>query len=88
EASRMKQVNHQNEALRFETLEEGEYVLRYFHDQNGNQQHDRNLFGMPTEGYGFSNSAQPNFGAPDYQAIKFTVSETGITQNISHVIYH
>jgi len=40
----------------FHDLPAGKYALSTFHDENGNGQLDRNLVGLPKEGYGFSNS--------------------------------
>jgi uncharacterized protein (DUF2141 family) len=31
--------------------------VRLFHDSNGNGELDRNMLGIPREGYGFSNDA-------------------------------
>ncbi|GEA12408.1 DUF2141 domain-containing protein [Alteromonas sp. KUL49] len=72
----------------FYVNEPGEYALRYFHDENDNGQMETNMFGIPTEGYGFSNNAQPNFGPASYSQIKFVVAAemTKIT-NESEVIY-
>lgn len=53
--------------LSFENLDAGEYVVRMFHDENNNQKMDSNAFGMPTEGYGFSNEAIGNMGPPKYK---------------------
>lgn len=53
--------------LRFTDLAPGEYVVRMFHDENNNQQMDANAFGMPTEGYGFSNQAVGNMGPPQFR---------------------
>jgi len=38
-------------------LPSGRYALRLFHDSNGNGELDRNVLGIPREGYGFSNDA-------------------------------
>jgi uncharacterized protein (DUF2141 family) len=53
--------------LSFKNLEPGEYVVRMFHDINNNQNMDTNAFGMPTEGYAFSNEAIGNMGPPKYK---------------------
>ncbi|MFD2167894.1 DUF2141 domain-containing protein [Thalassotalea euphylliae] len=72
----------------FNNLEAGEYAIRFFHDQNDNGELETNLFGLPTEGYGFSNNARPNFGPVIYEQIKFTLdeSQTSVT-NQTNVIY-
>ncbi len=51
----------------FQNLSQGEYAVRLFHDMNDNNDLDTNVFGMPTEGYGFSNQAVGNFGPPKYK---------------------
>ena len=72
----------------FEGLEQGEYAIRYFHDENDNRQLERNLFGSPTEGYGFSNDAKPSYGPAKYAEMKFTVANnTDTVVNKSQVIY-
>jgi uncharacterized protein (DUF2141 family) len=40
----------------FHDLPAGKYALTAFHDENANGQLDKNLLGIPKEGYGFSNS--------------------------------
>ena len=72
----------------FSNLDKGDYALRFFHDQNNNGKLEMNLFGMPVEGYGFSNNAQPNFGPVSYQQIRFSVdADDGKVINESTVIY-
>lgn len=74
--------------ISFKDISQGEYALRYFHDQNGNGELETNLFGMPVEGYGFSNNAKPNFGPVSYEEIRFNVDqEQSKVINTSTVIY-
>lgn len=40
----------------FHDLPAGRYALSAFHDENGNDKLDRNILGIPKEGYGFSNA--------------------------------
>lgn len=74
--------------VNFQNLEEGDYALRFYHDQNDNGELETNLFGMPTEGYGFSNNARPNYGPVSYESAKFTlaISDSSVTQKTT-VIY-
>jgi uncharacterized protein (DUF2141 family) len=60
-------------SLTFDGIEPGEYALKIFHDANANDKFDTNFLGMPTEDYGFSNSARAMFGPPDYEDAKFKV---------------
>lgn len=63
----------------FKNLKPGDYVIRLFHDENGNQQMDTNAFGMPTEGYGFSNEAVGNMGPPQYKDMVVSIKATEAT---------
>jgi uncharacterized protein (DUF2141 family) len=44
----------------------GRYSFKYFHDENGNYRLDVNGFGIPKEGFGFSNNAKGMFGPPAF----------------------
>ena len=48
-------------------LPPGQYAVNAFHDENGNGELDTNLFGIPTEGYGFANDPRTTFGPPDFE---------------------
>lgn len=72
----------------FNDLAAGEYVIQYFHDENDNSKLEKNLFGSPTEGYGFSNDAKPSYGPASYEEMKIVVSDVNETViNKSTVIY-
>ncbi len=72
----------------FNNVKHGEYAIRFFHDENDNGKMETNLFGFPTEGYGYSNNAKPNFGPVDYSQINFMVSQSeNETINKTQVIY-
>lgn len=49
----------------------GIYAAQAFYDENGNGKVDRALFGIPTEGVGFSNDAPINWAPPKFAAAKF-----------------
>ena len=49
----------------------GRYALVVIHDENANGKLDVNWIGVPTEGYGFSNSARALLGAPSFAAASF-----------------
>jgi len=57
----------------FRNLKPGSYALTVFQDLNGNGQLDRNLFGMPTEPFGFSNDAMGRMGPPDFDQAAIVV---------------
>ena len=57
-----------------EGLKDGKYAIRYFHDENSNDELDMNFLGIPKEGYGFSNDAYGKFGPKDFEEWIFIVS--------------
>jgi uncharacterized protein (DUF2141 family) len=61
----------------FPELPDGWYAISCFHDLNGNGKLDTNLFGIPTEPYGFSNGARPKFRAPTWEEARFWYQPNG-----------
>ena len=55
----------------FVGLQPGPYAAVVFHDENGDHEFNMNAFGMPKEGYGFSNDAAALFGPPTFDAASF-----------------
>ncbi len=70
-----------------DNLPKGKYAIRYFHDENKNQDMDTNFMGIPTEGYGFSNNAKGFFGPPDFEKQLFSVEmDKKIALKISYLL--
>ncbi|PZU06251.1 MAG: hypothetical protein DI605_19540 [Sphingomonas sp.] len=59
--------------VRIEGVPEGRYAAQLFHDENGNDRTDRGLFGIPTEGVGFSNDAPIRLAPPRFADAVFAV---------------
>lgn len=57
-------------------LPSGDYGISVYHDANRNGKLDKNMFGAPTEYYGFSNNARSLFSAPSFDACKVTLPST------------
>ncbi|MFO0671952.1 MAG: DUF2141 domain-containing protein [Polyangiaceae bacterium] len=57
----------------FENVAPGVYAISVMHDENGNQKLDKNLFGVPTEGYGVSNNHTHALSSPTWDESKFVV---------------
>ena len=55
----------------------GEYVLAAFHDLNGNGKLDTNIFGAPTEPYGFGKQAPSKWREPLFSEIATAVAGAG-----------
>ncbi len=51
----------------FKDLEAGKYAVVVYHDVNQNKICDKNFFGVPTEGYAFSNNVRPNLSVPSFE---------------------
>jgi uncharacterized protein (DUF2141 family) len=51
----------------FTNLKPGRYAVIVFHDENDNGKLDENAWGVPTEGYGFSNNAEGFLAAPSFK---------------------
>lgn len=58
-------------------LAPGDYAITVYQDVNGNGQLERNLFGIPTEPFGFGNDAQGEMGPPSFDATKVNVPAAG-----------
>ncbi len=57
----------------FRNLPPGLYAVAIYHDANANRRFDKNAFGLPREGFGFSNDARPVFSAPGFDAAAVTL---------------
>lgn len=53
--------------LEFKDLPKGKYAISLIHDVNGNKDLDKNIFGVPTEPFGFSNNKSILFGLPKFE---------------------
>jgi len=67
------------ESVVFKDLADGEYAVKMYQDENGNNELDSNMMGIPKEGYGFSNNVGM-FGAPKYEEAKFIVKDNTIIE--------
>jgi uncharacterized protein (DUF2141 family) len=62
--------------LTFGDLKPGKYAITAFHDANSDGKMNKNSFGMPEEGFGFSNNPEIGFSAPSFSETEFQVSAT------------
>jgi uncharacterized protein (DUF2141 family) len=51
----------------FVNLESGPYAVCIYHDENNNKVCDKNLIGIPTEAYAFSNNFRPKWSVPEFE---------------------
>lgn len=59
----------------FSQLPPGRYAFAFAHDENQDGEFGRNVFGIPTEGYGFSNGVTPSLSAPSFDSAAFQLDE-------------
>jgi len=58
----------------FGPVPEGTYALSVFHDSQNTGKLRTNAFGIPRDGYGFSNNAMGTFGPPSFEKAAFKVT--------------
>lgn len=70
-------VDIENKKCNFEItdLPKGEYAIRYFHDENKDNEINMKWDMIPTEGFGYSNNATGMFGEPDFEDWLFILDE-------------
>jgi uncharacterized protein (DUF2141 family) len=57
----------------FTGLTAGTYAVAILHDENDDQKMNTNFFGIPIEGYGFSNDVMGRFGPPSFTKASFLI---------------
>ena len=65
----------------FRGLAPGRYAVAVYHDENGNGEFDQGFFGIPLEGYAFSNGATAFFSAPGFDDAAVTVGDDLLAAN-------
>ena len=72
-AQKVERISDKKSTIVLENVKPGTYAIRFYHDENNNQKMDTGTFGIPTEGYGFSNNARGFMGPPDLEDMLFEV---------------
>ena len=60
----------------------GTWAVIAWQDENGNNELDRNLIGIPKEPYGFSRDARGKFGPPSFEDAAIEVGAGSATANL------
>ena len=63
--------------VRVDGVTPGVWAAQAFQDENGDRKINRNVFGLPTEGIGFSNNARFRFGPPRFGDAAFRLGPAG-----------
>lgn len=78
--------NQRQAVVVWDSLPPGDYGVAVIHDENRNAKLDRNLIGIPKEGFGFANNPHVGLSAPPFQAAIVHVQCPSTDTNI-HVQY-
>jgi len=68
--------------VQFAGLPAGDYAVSAFLDENGNTRLDSNVFGIPTELYGFSRNARGASGPPQFADAAFRLDAAPLAHAI------
>lgn len=68
-------IENKKAIVSFENLPKASYAVAVFHDKNKNGVLDKNMFGVPTEKYGFSNNARETFSAPSFESAAVNIDK-------------
>ena len=60
----------------------GVYGLAVYHDEDGNRKFKRSTFGLPAEGYAFSNNASTFLGMPSFSSVRLPVPRSGTETSV------
>lgn len=65
--------------VRLKQVAFGEYAAALYLDENQNGVIDRNVIGLPTEAYGFSNNVRAKWSVPSFRKVLFTFNQAAET---------
>jgi len=79
----ISQIRGKDASFEFSDIKPGKYAIAVIHDENYNGKLDTNLFGIPTEGYGFSSGAEVTMSAPSFSDAEFSYYGEDLQMSIS-----
>ncbi|MGI0494173.1 DUF2141 domain-containing protein [Alkalinema pantanalense CENA528] len=72
--SQCAKITNDTPRISFNNLRAGSYAVAVLHDANSDNQLNRNAFGIPTEGFGFSRNPAIRAGAPKFSEAAVVVA--------------
>ncbi|HKU38936.1 MAG TPA: DUF2141 domain-containing protein, partial [Polyangiales bacterium] len=73
--------------LSFEDVPPGPFAVSLFHDEDANAKMKTGMFGIPSEGYGFTRDAKGSFGPPSFEDARLSIG-AGETKSVTiHLNY-
>jgi uncharacterized protein (DUF2141 family) len=79
----LTQIVGKGASFKFSDIKPGKYAIIVIHDENCNTKLDTNMFGIPTEGYGFSSGAEVTWSAPSFSDAAFSYDGAHLQMSIS-----
>jgi uncharacterized protein (DUF2141 family) len=79
----LTQISGKDASFEFSDIKPRKYAIAVIHDENCNGELDSNLFGIPTEGYGFSSGAEVTMSAPSFSDAVFSYDGGHLQMSIS-----
>jgi uncharacterized protein (DUF2141 family) len=79
----LTQIRGKDASFEFSDIKPGKYAIAVIHDENLNGELDTNMFGIPTEGYGFSSGAEVTLSAPSFSDALFSYDGGHLQMSIS-----
>lgn len=61
----------------------GVYALAVYHDENASRKLDRSRFGLPQEGFGFSNNPSTLAGIPTFHSVRLNVPRANLATRVT-----
>ncbi len=77
---RIVAVSESTLTVTFENLRPGDYALSVIHDENNNGELDKNVIGIPKEGFAFGNNAMGKFGPPSFKKSMVRIEKDPVKQ--------
>ena len=77
-----KVINPTDHQLEFSDIPYGTYAIAAYHDLNNNGKLDKNMLGIPTEPYAFSNNPVVKWEAPTYEDAQFNLNQAKLKLNL------
>jgi uncharacterized protein (DUF2141 family) len=65
----------------------GSYAVALYHDANDDGRMDRGVFGVPTEGYGFSRNVGGGLSAPSFRDAALQVGADATVRTVVRIRY-
>jgi len=71
----------------FQDLPYGSYAVSVLHDENSNGIMEKNFFGIPQEGFAFSNNYTPRMKSPSFEDAEFVLKQPSLKTDLKMLYY-